>query len=242
MFLPFVFYSDNSIPSGGTGQPEGDTGTSQPDDPSPGEEKDKNKEEPKFTQEQVENIVKDRLARTLKKFEGYDEMKKELSSFRKKAKEQEEANMTELEKIQNQLENEQKEKQEISEKLSGLQSEIKQTKINYEFQKKAQEKGIQGKQLEAALKLADFSNVELEEDGNVKGIEDVVGVLVEEYDFLIQKKEKPRPIGTSSNPSGGSRKDKTAEELVKEAYEKAKKSGHPDDLLAYRKLKRELEV
>jgi hypothetical protein len=53
-------------------------------------------------------------------------------------------------------------------------------------------------------------------------------------------KKEPKTIGNPSNPNPNETAQKTAEQLLKEAEEKAKKSGRIEDVAAYSKLKREL--
>jgi hypothetical protein len=54
-----------------------------------------------------------------------------------------------------------------------------------------------------------------------------------------QPKKEPRTIGGSSNPTPDATA-KTAEQLLKDAAEKAKRTGRMDDRAAYAALKREL--
>jgi hypothetical protein len=82
--------------------------------------------------------------------------------------------------------------------------------------------------------------VTIDEDGNVVGIEDVIKALVEHKPFLLaQAKKEPKPIGESTNAKSD-KSDKSAEQLLREAAEKARRTGRPEDLAAYAKLKREL--
>lgn len=61
-------------------------------------------EEKTFTQSQLDAIIKDRVARTEKKYEDYDSLKSELDDRRKKEKEREDAELSEIDKLKKQNE------------------------------------------------------------------------------------------------------------------------------------------
>jgi chromosome segregation ATPase len=198
------------------------------------------KQEKLFTEdelkERIEKAVKDRLSRERKKYEGFDELKKEYEELKQFKEQIEMEKLTEQEKIQKQLEKMKQEKEDLLNKYNSLQEKLKQEKLTFKFRQLAQENNIQ--YVDAAMKLADFSNVEFDEEGNVVGVEDAVKNLIEENPFLVgQVKEKPKTIGEPSNPDT-EKVEKTGEQLVKEAEERYKRTNSPSDYVQLVLLKR----
>ena len=112
----------------------------------------------------------------------------------------------------------------------------KPRKVNSEFIKVANANGIQ--YVDDAMRLADLSAVKVGEDGKVEGVEEIVKALVENKPYLVAQK-KAKAIGEASNQVSD-RSDKTADQLLAEAAEKARKTNKPEDKIAFAKLKREL--
>lgn len=193
------------------------------------------KAEKTFTQEELDRIVKERLERERKKYANYGEMQKELEELRKMREEIERQNMTELERYKADLEKAQKALKEKEKELSDFRTQYERDKIAAEFREKARAANIE--YVDDALALADLSGVSIE-DGKVVGIDEVIKKLVETKPFLVAKKATQKPIGepTVNEPKA----DRTSEQLLKEAAEKAKRSGRLEDHLAFVKLKRKL--
>lgn len=190
-----------------------------------------------FTQEELDEIIAKRLERERKKYADYEELKAKLAEYEKQEEERKRAEMSEIQRLQADLQAKIEAEQALQKQLSQLQETIKQEKIRNAFIVKAQSAGIA--YVEDAYRLADFSGVEVDEDGNVKGIDAVVEQLVKNKPFLLaEEKKQPKQIGDVSG--GQKRSDKTKEQLLAEAAEKARKSGRIEDLAAYAKLKREL--
>ncbi|WP_052759480.1 hypothetical protein [Paenibacillus sp. DMB20] len=82
-----------------------------------------------------------------------------------------------------------------------------------------------------------MSGVTVDEDGNAQGVEEAVKALVETHPYLTEKTQ-PKQIGGASG--GADPTDKSKEQLLADAAEKARKSGRLEDQAAYAKLKREL--
>src|SRR5690606_41765562 len=89
---------------------------------------------------------------------------------------------------------------------------------------------------DGALALANVSTVTMDADGKVVGVDDVVNSVVENKPYLVAKKQ-PQASGTATN--GGQHSDKTAEQLLADAAEKARNGGIKERM-AYAKLKKEL--
>ena len=191
-----------------------------------------------FTEDEVNEIIKKRLERERKKYADYDDLKAQLEQFRQAEEERKRAEMTELERYKADLEKALNERQTFEQELAKLRESIKQERIKNAFITAATNANIA--YIDDAYRLADLSAVTIDEDGNVVGMEDVIKALVEHKPFLLaQAKKEPKPIGESTNPKND-KSDKSAEQLLREAAEKARRTGRPEDLAAYAKLKREL--
>lgn len=192
-----------------------------------------------FTQEELDKIIADRIARERKKYEkyaDYDDLKNKLARYEKEAEERRLAEMSEKERAEELARMHAEEKEQLARELEELRKEIREKAIQSEFYKLANKYKIT--YVDDAYRLADLSGVEVE--GNeIKGLEDAVKALAESKPFLLAP-EEPRTIGRPSNPST-SATSKTAEQLLAAAREKAR-SGDPHHMAEYSRLKRELGV
>lgn len=202
----------------------------------------KNTEETKrleLTQEELDEIIAKRVARERKKldkFADYDEKSKRLAELEKEAEERRLAELSEKERAEELAKKFEEEKQSLAAQLEELREASKQKDIRNEFYRVAQREGIE--YIDDALRLADLDKVEYGEDG-IKGVEDVVKALVETKPFLLAKeKTEARQVGTASNPAPES-DAKTKEQLLEDAKKKAR-SGRPEDMAEFSRLKREL--
>lgn len=170
-----------------------------------------------FTQSELNAIVGHRVSETKEKYEKkIEELSKQIEELK-----------TGSEELKKKAEN-----------YDALLEKYRTEKIQTHFKEKARENKIE--YIDAAMKLIkeELFALEINENGEVEGLDDLVKKLVEENPFLVKKQEQPKPVGLPSNPSG--RVDKSKEQLLKEAYEKARRTGKKEDLLAYSRLKREL--
>jgi hypothetical protein len=217
-------------------QPEG----VEPQDNKPEDKKEPEKKEEKtFTQAELEEILEKRLARERKKLErfaDYDELKKKLEEYEKQAEEKRLAELSEAERLQEELKKLQAERESLAAELEKATQRMKEQAILNEFIQHANKAGIT--YVEDAYKLADLSAVEFDENGKPLGIEEIVKNLVKEKPFLVAEKKAPRTIGESQAPTD--RPEKTKEQRLKEAAEKARQSGKIEDFIKYVALKREL--
>ena len=194
-----------------------------------------------FTQAELDEIVAKRLERERKKYEkfaDYDELKAKLAEYEKEREERQRAEMTEIERYKADYEKVTSEKQTLEQQLTELRETIKHEKIVNEFFKVATALNVA--YIDDALKLADLSAVTVDEEG-VKGVKEAVEALVQHKPFLLaQAKKEPKTIGSPSNPNPNEAAQKTAEQLLKEAAEKARRTGRIEDRMAYAQLKKEL--
>lgn len=191
-----------------------------------------------FTQADLDEIIKQRLAREAIKHADYDEKAKRLAELEKNAEAQRQAGLSEAERLKELAETKDNEAKELADKLAKLEQQVEVDRKQSAFKQVASsgEFNLSADRVEAALKLADLSEVEKAEDGgyDVKG---VIQSLVETYPFLIEKAEA-QPIG---KPTPGSIDlPKSTEDQLEVLRTKAQKSGNPRDMANYAKAKREL--
>lgn len=213
----------------GTDPNETPQGSGTPEPPAP---------EKTFTQADLDEIIKQRLARESSKYADYDEKAKRLADLEKEAEAQRQAGLSEAERLKELAEAKGAEAQELAGKLAKLEQQVEVDRKQSAFKQVASsgEFNLSADRVEAALKLADLSAVEKAEDGgyDVKG---VIQSLVETYPFLIEKTEA-QPVG---KPVPGSiDTPKSTEDQLEVLRTKAKKSGNPRDMANYAKAKREL--
>lgn len=110
--------------------------------------------------------------------------------------------------------------------------------IDAEFRSLAREANIPTDRLAAALKLADLTAVTLDDEGNAVGVKEAVEALVSANGYLIEKTQ-PKPIGGASGGKADP-PDRTKEQRLRDAAEKARKTGRIEDRMAYSALKDEL--
>lgn len=194
-----------------------------------------------FTQEELDKIVADRIARERKKldkFADYDDLKTKASDYEKQLEEKRLAELSAQERAEEMAKKYEAERNEFAKQLEDLKTQAQREKIVNAFIKAAPGVNIPSDRIDAALKLADLSAVTVGENG-VEGLEDVMGALVEQYAFLAETKKPQRAIGESTN-SPKDVAEKTSEQLLREAAEKAKRSQKIEDKIAYAALKAQL--
>jgi hypothetical protein len=194
-----------------------------------------------FTQAELDKIVADRIARERKKvekFADYDDLKTKASEYEKALEEKRLAELSAQERAEEIAKKFEAERNEYAKQLNELKSQAQREKIVNAFIKAAPGVNIPTDRIDAALKLADLSAVSIGENG-VEGLEDVMSALVTNYSFLAEVKKPQKPIGEATN-SLKDTSEKTSEQLLKDAADKAKRTGRIEDRMAVAALKREL--
>lgn len=221
---------------GGNGDPEPQDPPAG-DDPTPTEPKEPVKDDKTFTQTELDDIIAKRIERERKKYEGFDDLKKKAADYEKQLEEKRLAELSEKERAEEIAKKAEEEKAELARQLNEFKSQVERERIHNEFIKQAQAANIA--YIDDAIALADLSAVTVE-DGKVSGVDDVIKSLIENKPFLLaQAKKEPKKIGNPSNPSDD-KSQKTSEQLLAEAADKARKTGRTEDRIAYATLKREL--
>jgi hypothetical protein len=195
-------------------------------------------EEKKFTQDDVNKLLAERLGRVKTKYADYDDLKTKASEYEKALEERRLAELSAQERAEEIAKKFETERNEYAKQLEELKSQAQREKIVNAFIKAAPGVNIPSDRIDAALKLADLSAVTVGENG-VEGLETVMGTLVEQYGFLAETKKPQKPIGEATNSTRDTA-DKTSEQLLKDAAEKAKRSQKIEDKIAYAALKAQL--
>lgn len=218
---------------------ESTTPETNPDGQSPAESQLESPEsaEKTFTQAELDEKITDRIKRERKKFADYEDLKAKLAEYESKAEEQRQSELTDLQKAQEQAQQFETQLQELTAQLEAERNTSRQQAIKNEFIKVASSANIID--IDAAMALSDLSAVEIGEYGKVNGVDTVIKTLVENKPYLVAKKQT-QPIGTATNGGSGGQSEKTAEQLLADAAEKAQRTNRPEDRARYAQLKREL--
>lgn len=177
-------------------------------------------DDPRFTNEQVEAIVEQRLARERKKYADYPDLQEKA----KKWAEWEEAQKSELQKAQEAAERAQQERdhalQEANDRL-----------IRAAFMAEAGR--IHAKHPEDAYLLADLSDVVITDGGNVTGVADAVEALV--ANGRLPTEGRPSAPKLDAGAGSGERTNERPVRLTDEELEVARKMGiRPEDYAKYK--------
>jgi hypothetical protein len=194
-----------------------------------------------FTQAELDKIVADRIARERKKIEkfaDYDELKTKASEYEKALEEKRLAELSAQERAEEIAKKFEVERNEYAKQLEDLKSQAQREKVVNAFIKAAPGVNIPADRIDAALKLSDLSAVTVGENG-VEGLEAVMATLVEQYTFLAETKKPQKAIGEATN-SQRDTSEKTSEQLLRGAAEKAKRTQKIEDKIAYATLKAQL--
>lgn len=203
------------------------------------EEKEQQQDETFVPQSKVDEIVKKRLERERKKYADYDELKAKLAEFEKAEEERKKSEMSELERLQAELAELQKKAQEAEEVKNKTLESANQRLIKAEFKVFAKELGVRKEAIDDAFVLADLSTVEVDEDGNVKGVKEAIETLKKAKPYLFGGNEYADPTpGQHETKREGTQEQ--AKRKLQELAEKAKRSGKIEDKIAYAQLKKEL--
>lgn len=193
-----------------------------------------------FTQEELDKIVAERIARERKKYDkfaDYDDVKKKAEEYEKLAEEKRLAEMTAQQRAEEEAKKAKEERDNLFAELERERAQVRREKIENEFIRFATSANIA--YTDDALRLVDLSAVEIGQDGKPVGVDAIVAKLVQDKPFLLGQKPQPRTVGGPSNPAP-EHTHKTSEQLLQEAADRARKTGRMEDRVAYAQLKSEL--
>jgi hypothetical protein len=191
-----------------------------------------------MTQEELNALISKEKGRVKSKYADYDEIKTKASEYEKALEEKRLAELSAQERAEELAKKFEAERNDYAKQLEEFKVKVERQQIVNEFIKAAPGVNIPSDRIDAALKLADLSAVTVGENG-VEGLETVMGALVEQYSFLADVKKPQKPIGESTN-SPTDTLEKSNEQLLRDAADKAKRTGKTEDMIAYATLKAKL--
>lgn len=205
-----------------------------PADPDPSPEPGSTVTEPPvktFTQSEVNEIIKERSARWKKqneKYSDYDEMKSKLEGYEAAAEERRQADLTEIEKAQEQAKLAEEKSQELQAQLEASQKARTADFISAEFHKAASSAGIKYTDDAKTLVQEQLHALKITDDNKVDGLDELVKGLVESKPYLLDKTKTDRDIGQPGNPKNPV-VDKTREQVLADVG-KQMRSGRVQDV------------
>lgn len=190
-----------------------------------------------MTQEELDAIIDKRIGKVKRQYADYDELKTKVTEHEKAEAERKLAAMTETERLQAEIEAAKKAAEDAEKAREQALTAANQRLLKAEYKSLAGELGIRKDALDDAFTLLDKNGITFDGD-DVGGIREAIQALVDAKPYLLEK-AKPRNIGEPNNPPPNGEKSK--EQRLKDAADKAKRSGRIEDMAAYGLLKRELE-
>lgn len=169
-------------------------------------EKPENKPEKTFTQDELNEIIAKRVERERKKQAELDEKLKRLEEFEKAEEERKKAAMTEAERLKAEKEEAAKKAEEAAEQAKKAQETANKRILNTEIRSVA--RSLNANDPNDVLALLDTSNIEIDENGDVKGVEDAVKALKEAKPWMFKQ-----PIGADAVGGGNPNKNPGVSEL-----------------------------
>ncbi len=175
-------------------QEQGNPAEDAPQTDTPPVEQGESGEQRTFTQADVDRLIKDRLKREREKYADYDE----LTDKAKKWAQHEEAQKSEIER--------ERERAAALERASAEQAATyKANLVRMEARVQAAQMGF--KNPDDAYLLADLSEVEVGESGEVGGVDEALKVLAKAKPYLIDT-EKPRPTAPGTDAGQGNQPER----------------------------------
>lgn len=151
-----------------------------------------------FSQDDVNRLIDERLKREREKYADYTDLKAKAAKWQ----EHEDAQKTELEKLQAQIADWQNRATQAEQKR---QTAILRSSIMAE----AAKQGVPADRIEAAYKLLNVSDLKLEADDAIPNLSEAVARLLTDNPFLVAASGKPpapktSPTNPASAPTGDS--------------------------------------
>ncbi|MFK4473692.1 hypothetical protein ABH897_003423 [Paenibacillus sp. RC73] len=170
-----------------------------------------------FTQDELDQVIADRIARERKKYADYDALKTKLTEFELADEERQKADMTATERLEAEKAEALKAAETARAERDQALTAANQRLIKAEFRTLARELNVRPDAIDDAYVLADLSTASVGDDGSINGVKDVVNALIASKPFLVeQPKKEPLPIG---GPSGGNPYDKETRTLEQQLAE-----------------------
>ncbi len=176
------------------------------DSQNPTVEKPENKSKKTFTQDELNEIIAKRVERERKKQAELDEKLKRLEALEKAEEERRKAEMSEAERLKAEKEEAAKKAEEAAEQAKKAQETANKRILNTEIRSVA--RALNANDPNDVLALLDTSTIEIDENGDVKGVEDAVKALKEAKPWMFKQ-----PIGADAVGGGNPNKNPGVSEL-----------------------------
>ncbi|WP_058830413.1 hypothetical protein [Paenibacillus polymyxa] len=126
------------------------------------------------------------------------------------------------------------ERAELTQRLETLTTELHSQRVSNAFYRKARAAGIDDP--DALAGIVNLSAVTFDDTGQAQGIDEILTTFT-----AAAKPKKSRTIGGPSGLNYQERVEKTSEQRLAAAAEKAKRTGRPEDMVEYMELKSKLK-
>ncbi|WP_311079752.1 hypothetical protein [Paenibacillus polymyxa] len=126
------------------------------------------------------------------------------------------------------------ERAELTQRLDTLTTELHSQRVSNAFYRKARAAGIDDP--DALAGIVNLSAVTFDDEGQAQGIDEILTAFT-----AAAKPKEPRTIGGPFAPNYGERAEKTSEQRLAASAEKARRTGRPEDMVAYMDIKRKLQ-
>ncbi|MDM5188606.1 scaffolding protein [Bacillus sp. DX4.1] len=160
-----------------------------------------------LTQEQVDEVVAKRLERERKKYEDYDDIKAKLVEFQKAEEERKKQEMSEVERLQAEKEEEAKKALEASELAQKAHEQANTRILNTEIKSVA--RALNANDPNDVLALLDKSDIKIDEEGSVQGVESAVEALKASKPWMFKQ-----VIGVDASGGSNPKTNPKANELT----------------------------
>ncbi|ALP36343.1 hypothetical protein ASL14_09345 [Paenibacillus sp. IHB B 3084] len=127
------------------------------------------------------------------------------------------------------------ERAELTQRLETLTTELHSQRVNNAFYRKARAAGVDDP--DALAGIVNLSAVTFDDAGQAQGIDEILTAFTS-----AAKPKEPRTIGGPSGLNYQERVEKTSEQRLATAAEKAKRTGRPEDMVEYMELKSKLKL
>ncbi|MFS0562615.1 phage scaffolding protein [Terribacillus sp. 179-K 1B1 HS] len=167
-----------------------------------------------FTQAELDEIIAKRLEREKGKKKELEDKLAKLAEYEKAEEERRKAEMSEVERLQAEYEEAQKKLQEYEE--SSKQAKEQAEKRIIETEIKSIARSLNANDPDDVLALIDRSNITIDENGNVTGVNEVLSAFKEAKPFYFKQ-----PIGADAAGGSNPGKNPSANELTAKEKELA---------------------
>lgn len=143
-----------------------------------------------FTQAELNRLIDERLTRERAKYADYADLKKAADQW----KAHEDAQKTELEKLQAQI-------ADWQNRATQAETARKQTLVKSSVMAEAGKQGVPADRLEAAYKLLNVTDLKLEADDAIPNLSEAVARLLTDNPFLVAQATPGKPQTPKTSPT-----------------------------------------